>query len=620
MSTHIYRSLNAPSAAPTSVQLGTHWVKTTEPLGHWLAIGTADVSDWLDLLNIGGGGGSGESNTLVSQGSGTSLVGTKVGTALGVKSLVAGTNISIDATEPGQLLISAAAGGGGGSGGVDVSGADAGNTPVVVADVSTLVFDPDDFELSGNASGMQASIRNGVVVRSVADAGITGGKSLIFSNASGAVSLRKLFAGANVTITEDATGKLTIAATGGSGGGSGGITGIIAYGADPAGNDTPYENCQIISIDGNAFQLSFYDNEEPELTGKEAYFEIRPSWINEVVANKLNVTNLDGAGDPTSTLLSSAGLKFSSAFTIENDPADQGVVVKLANQSGGLTEVPHDNAEDSRKFVRGWNAWFTATTWDASLFHVGGAGLSKSLVSNDQAEENKLKIKGLLPGRGIELKGTAGENNVTIQFDEELAYNLGYPKDYGVGYKIPCGGFGTVSASTEALTGFTANMYYAMPFYVHQAGAKLDGFIYQIDSVGKPASGQLEISIGKYNQGNEQLDVIYFQARPYVGEGAGMYTRPVAPEFLIDEPGIYWVILRTTVNASGMQMLTLKNDLRYRDNSNVSRVLQQFERYAVAAMESKSSSIDVGSPDVGYGSWSGVTVCPYFEVSIRYPL
>ena len=69
-----------------------------------------------------------------------------------------------------------------------------------------------------------------------------------------------------------------------------------------------------------------------------------------------------------------------------------------------------------------------------------------------------------------------------------------------------------------------------------------------------------------------------------------------------------------------MQMLTLKNDLRYRDNSNVSRVLQQFERYAVAAMESKSSSIDVGHPDVGYGSWSGVTVCPYLEVSIRYPL
>ena len=620
MSTHIYRSLNAPSAAPTSVQLGTHWVKTKEPLGHWLAIGTADVSDWLDLLNIGGGGGSGESNTLVSQGSGTSLVGTKVGTALGVKSLVAGTNISIDATEPGQLLISAAAGGGGGSGGVDVSGADAGNTPVVVADVSTLVFDPDDFELSGNASGMQASLRNGVVVRSLADAAVTGGKSLIFNDLGGNVRLRKLFAGSNVTITEDANGKLTISSSGGSGGGTGGITGIGVYGADAAGNDVDYTDCQYLSIDGNAFQLTLYDNDEPPIVGKEAYFEIRPSWITDVVANKLNVTNLDVAGDPTSTLLSSGGLKFSNAFTIENDPADQGVIVKLANQSGGLTEVPHDNTEDSRKFVRGWNAWFTATTWDASLFHVGGAGLSKSLVSMDQAEENKLKIKGLLPGRGIELKGTPEENNVTIQFDEELAYNLGYPKDYGTRFKIPCGGFGTVSAATEVMTGFVANAYYAMPFYVHQAGAKLDGFIYQIDSVGKPTSGQLEISIAKYNKGNEQLDVIYFMARPYANEGTSMSTRPVSPEFLIEEPGIYWAILRTTVNASAMKMLTLKNDLRYRDNSNVSRVMQQFDRYAVAAMDSKSSSLDVGRPDVGYGSWSGVTVCPYFEVSITYPL
>ena len=169
MSTHIYRSPNAPSAAPTSVQLGTHWVKTTEPLGHWLAIGTADVSDWLDLLNIGGGGGSGESNTLVSQGSGTSLVGTKVGTALGVKSLVAGTNISIDATEPGQLLISAAGGGDG--------------------EANTLLSQGGGTSLVGTKEGTQLGILS-------------------------------LLAGDNVTI-DIFEGKVRIASTGGGGGGGG---------------------------------------------------------------------------------------------------------------------------------------------------------------------------------------------------------------------------------------------------------------------------------------------------------------------------------------------------------------------------------------------------------------
>lgn len=404
-----------------------------------------------------------------------------------------------------------------------------------------------------------------------------------------------------------------------AGGGGGGSAALGVAGADPDGNDTDYLDCQYLVIDGNAFELTFYDNDEPPLVGKEAYFQIRESWITDVVANKLNVFNLDGAGDPITTLLSSGGLKFSDAFTIESDPSDQGVIVDLSASGGVLTEVPHDNEEDDRKFVRGFGGWYTATSWSASLYHMGGAGLSKSLVSNDTVEENKLKIKGLLPGRGIELTGDEADNNVTIQMKEVLAENLGYPIDYGVTYKVPCGGFGVVSSATEIMSAFTTNMFYAMPFYVHQPNALLDGIIYQIDATGKPTSGNLEISIGKYNEGNEQIDIIYFMTRPYVDEGAGLYTRPVAPDFLIEEPGLYWLIMRTTVDASSMKMLTLKNDLRYRDNSNVSRVMQQFDRYAVAAMESKSTSLSVGRPSVDYYSWSGVTVCPYVEVSFRYP-
>jgi hypothetical protein len=34
----------------------------------------------------------------------------------------------------------------------------------------------------------------------------------------------------------------------------------------------------------------------------------------------------------------------------------------------------------------------------------------------------------------------------------------------------------------------------------------------------------------------------------------------------------------------------------------------------------KSYAIEVGRPDLAYGSWDGVTVCPYVELSITYPL
>lgn len=63
MGIHVIRSTTAPSALPTLAQLGVHWVKTSVPMGHWLAVDTTDIG-WLDLLNLssgeGGGTGSGD--------------------------------------------------------------------------------------------------------------------------------------------------------------------------------------------------------------------------------------------------------------------------------------------------------------------------------------------------------------------------------------------------------------------------------------------------------------------------------------------------------------------------------------------------------------------------------
>lgn len=160
MGTHIIRSVAAPAVAPTSEQLGVHWLKTSDPVGHWLAVDTS-VDGWLDLVNLPSGGGSGEANTtsnvgtgsgqlakakdgvnlpiktikqganvtvtngtdeveiavaapgetntLTAQGTGVSLVGDKTGSALGVKTLVAGTNVTITEGED-ELTINASGG------------------------------------------------------------------------------------------------------------------------------------------------------------------------------------------------------------------------------------------------------------------------------------------------------------------------------------------------------------------------------------------------------------------------------------------------------------------------------------------------------------------------------
>lgn len=57
MGAHVIKSEDAPVDAPTEEQLGVHWLKTVDPVGHWLAVDTT-VDGWLDLLNLPTGGGT----------------------------------------------------------------------------------------------------------------------------------------------------------------------------------------------------------------------------------------------------------------------------------------------------------------------------------------------------------------------------------------------------------------------------------------------------------------------------------------------------------------------------------------------------------------------------------
>ena len=130
MTTHVIRSEDAPTSAPAVDQLGVHWIKTTDPVGHWLATGVTDVSDWTDLLNIGGG--SGEINTASNIGTGSSVFKEKVGVDLRFRKLTAGNNVTIMENDSDITISSSASGGGLADGNYgDVTVSDTGATIVV---------------------------------------------------------------------------------------------------------------------------------------------------------------------------------------------------------------------------------------------------------------------------------------------------------------------------------------------------------------------------------------------------------------------------------------------------------------------------------------------------------
>lgn len=149
MGIHVIKSTTAPTVAPTELQVGAHWVKTTNPKGQWFAVGSDTLADWVDQSAIAGAvartgdtmtgplkvpqtlptdadnvvatkkyvddnaGGGGSAYGLVSQGGGVSLVGTSLGSDLGVKSVVAGPGIDIVADDYANTITFTPTGGGG---------------------------------------------------------------------------------------------------------------------------------------------------------------------------------------------------------------------------------------------------------------------------------------------------------------------------------------------------------------------------------------------------------------------------------------------------------------------------------------------------------------------------
>lgn len=149
MGIHVIKSTTAPTVAPTELQVGAHWVKTTNPKGQWFAVGSDTLADWVDQSAIAGAvartgdtmtgplkvpqtlptdadnvvatkkyvddnaGGGGSAYGLVSQGGGVSLVGTSLGSDLGVKSVVAGPGINIVADDYANTITFTPTGGGG---------------------------------------------------------------------------------------------------------------------------------------------------------------------------------------------------------------------------------------------------------------------------------------------------------------------------------------------------------------------------------------------------------------------------------------------------------------------------------------------------------------------------
>src|SRR6478609_503223 len=95
-------------------QVGQFWFNTVNKKLYKADSVAAGAAVWTEV-GSGGGGGSGV-DTLDNVGTGKAVGRDIVGTTLNLKTLVAGSNVTIDDSDPDELEISATGGGGGGSG------------------------------------------------------------------------------------------------------------------------------------------------------------------------------------------------------------------------------------------------------------------------------------------------------------------------------------------------------------------------------------------------------------------------------------------------------------------------------------------------------------------------
>lgn len=228
----IAANVPAPGETNTLSSLGTAnslvGAKTGSALGvKSLKAGTnITISGTADELTINAAA-SGEANTLSSLGTATTLVGAKTGTALGVKSVRAGTNVTISETAT-EITINAAAGG---SGEVNtLSSQGSGNSLVgtkvgAALGVKSLVAGTN-VTISSTADSLTINATGGGSGEANTLSSLGSGNSLVGAKTGVALGVKSVVAGTNVTISSTAD-SITINASGGSGGGGGGPVGRL---------------------------------------------------------------------------------------------------------------------------------------------------------------------------------------------------------------------------------------------------------------------------------------------------------------------------------------------------------------------------------------------------------
>lgn len=167
----------------------------------------------------------GEDNSLASTGTGASLVATKTGEVLGIKSIKAGDNVTVTDDGAGSLVIASTGGGGGsgGSGGEVNTASSLGNGQSIVgAKVgSDLRFKSlkagTNVAITGDATELVISSTSSGESNTLASQG--DGTSLVGSKTGSTLGIKSIVAGSNVTIDEG-TDEITINASGGGGGGA----------------------------------------------------------------------------------------------------------------------------------------------------------------------------------------------------------------------------------------------------------------------------------------------------------------------------------------------------------------------------------------------------------------
>lgn len=156
MSVHVIRSTSAPSGAPSTTQLGNHWIKTSNPFGHWIAISTDPVTGWYDVSNLASMSGDMKKSVYDANGDGSVNLADESTVAVNLKNVSTAGNSKYYGTDA-----TGASGFHALPSGVETNGSGTTGVDTTITGTSKYVFDKVNLTVSSPLAGSAKVDLNG---------------------------------------------------------------------------------------------------------------------------------------------------------------------------------------------------------------------------------------------------------------------------------------------------------------------------------------------------------------------------------------------------------------------------------------------------------------------------